>query len=85
MSSRLQKPAPATLGHLKDQDVDVLARCNSCGHNAVLELGVLLTKLGAGYPVPAVRKAVRCSLCGSRDVETRPHWPTMGVVSRYPD
>ena len=48
MSSRSQKPAPATLGHLKDQDVDVLARCNSCGHNAVLALGVLLTKLGAG-------------------------------------
>ena len=41
MSSRSQKPAPATLGDLKDQEVDVLARCNSCGHNAVLALGVL--------------------------------------------
>ena len=34
MSSRSRKPAPATLGHLKDQDVDVLTRRNSCGDNA---------------------------------------------------
>ena len=82
MSSRSQKPAPANLGNLEDQDVDVLARCNSCGHNAVLALGALLTKLGAEFPVPAVSKAVRCSVCGSRDVETRPNWPT---TARYPD
>ena len=50
MSSRSRKPAPATLGHLKDQDVDVLARCNSCGHNAVLALGMLLTRLGPEVP-----------------------------------
>ena len=68
MPKRSLKPTPATLRHLTDQKLDVLAWCNSCDQNAVLALGVLLTKLGAEYPVPAVSRAVRCSECGSKEV-----------------
>ena len=85
MSSRSEKLAQPLPGTSRTRDVDVLARCNACGHVAVLAPGVYLTKLGVAYPVPAVRKAVRCSDGGSRDVETRPHWSTMGGGPRYPD
>ena len=84
MSRRSRKPAPATLEHLREQTVDVLAWCNACGHNAVVPLRALIIKLGPRYPVPEVKRVVRCSACGSKDVETRPHWPAVGVISRYP-
>ena len=85
MSDRPQKPSPATLGNLKDQELDVLAWCNACGHNAVLALGPLVDRLGRDHPVPDVRQVMRCSECGSREVDTRPAWQTPGGASRYPD
>ncbi len=74
---------PATLGDLAGKGLDVWAWCNGCYHHAVLPIAPLVAKLGSSYAVPAVRNRARCARCGSRDVETRPHWPAMGVVARH--
>ncbi len=74
---------PATLGALAGKGLDVWAWCNGCYHHAVLPIAPLVAKLGHNYAVPAVSNRARCARCGSRDVETRPHWPAMGVVARH--
>lgn len=73
----------ATLAELAGQEVDVFCWCNGCGHNAVLRSGRLLAALGADFPVPEVGARLRCSRCGTKDVATRPHWPSLGQVARH--
>ncbi len=82
-SRQLRGIQPATLGDLADQGLDVWAWCNGCFHHAVLPIGPLVERLGHGYPVPAARDRTYCATCGSRDVETRPNWPAMGVTARH--
>ena len=69
---------PVTLAEIGAKGLDVWAWCNGCCHNAVLPIGALTEKLGPDYPVPHVGRE-----CGSRDVQTRPDWPGMGVVARH--
>ncbi len=74
---------PATLGDLAGKGLDVWAWCNGCYHHAVLPVAFLVAKRGSSFAVPAVRSRARCSRCNSRDVETRPHWPAIGVVTQH--
>ncbi len=67
----------AALGH------DVFCWCNRCGHNAVLPTPLLAERLGAAMPVPDVGAHLRCTGCGTRDIATRPAWPSPGLVSRH--
>ena len=76
-------PRPVTLAELANQGLDVWAWCNGCSHHAVLPVGDLTAKLGPEYPVPHVGLRAYCRECGSRDVQTRPDWPTMGVIARH--
>lgn len=72
-----------TLAELLDAKVDVFCWCNRCGHNAVLAAARLLAELGPGFPVPELGGRMRCTGCGSKDVATRPAWPSLGTVARH--
>ena len=76
-------PRPVTLAELASKGLDVWAWCNDCCRHAVLPIDTLTDKLGPEYPVPHVARRTVCRECGSRDVQTRPDWPTTGVVARH--
>jgi len=73
-----------TLGDLMNQGLDVFCWCNRCGHNAVLEARLLARQMGAAQAVPEVGARMRCSGCGSKDVATRPDWPSADQFSGAP-
>ena len=73
----------ATLREIAARDVDVFCWCNRCGHNAVLGSRMLADGLGGDCPVPEAGGRLRCTGCGSKDVATRPDWPSLGQVARH--
>ncbi len=72
-----------TLGELAAEGVEVFCWCNRCSHNAAVDTGVLIGELGPAFPVPEIGTRMRCSGCGSKDVATRPAWPSLGPVARH--
>ena len=71
------------LGHYPKHGVEgVILDCIACGRHAVLPLVPLLARFGAEYGVCAVALHCRCSSCGSRNVESRPAWPTRAPAVR---
>ena len=74
---------PATLANMADQGLDIWCWCNGCCHHAVLATDMLMARLGHDQGVPGVADHAYCGHCGSRDVETRPNWPTVGVVAQH--
>ncbi len=73
----------ATLGELAAMAIDVFCWCNRCGHNATVATARLVAELGPGLAVPEAGGRMRCTGCGSKDVATRPDWPSLGVVTRH--
>jgi hypothetical protein len=71
------------LGRLAQDGIDIFCWCNRCGHNAVLESEKLTLELGPEMPVPEVGARLRCSGCGSKDVASRPAWPSLGRVADH--
>lgn len=71
------------LGDLLNLDVQVFCWCNRCAHSASVPAAVLAASLGPAMPAPDVGARMRCSACGSRDVATRPDWPSLGEVTRH--
>lgn len=75
---------PATLADLAAEGLDVFCWCNRCGHNAVVSTALLIRQLGPAQSVPDIGACMRCTGCASRDIATRPHWPTEdGPVTRH--
>ena len=74
---------PATLADMSAQGLDIWCWCNGCCHHAVLSTDKLIARLGRDQGVPGVVGHAYCGNCGSRDVETRPNWPTVGVVTQH--
>lgn len=73
-------PAGYTAGmvrmlYLRDIDVDVHVRCCACGHSGVLPRAMLERRFGPNYPVLSIAPHYRCSVCDSRDTESRPAPP----------
>ena len=83
LAERDRRLGAATLGELDAQGIAVFCWCNRCGHNAVLAIQPLIAALGPDYPVPEAGARLRCSSCGSKDVATRPDWPSLGQVTRH--
>ena len=71
------------LGEILQAGVDVFCWCNRCGHNAVVDSHQLAASLGPALPVPDIGVHMRCTSCGSKDVATRPDWPSLGQVARH--
>ena len=83
MSEAEQRSRAICLGELIESGIGVFCWCNRCGHNAVVEIELLVAQLGPDYPVPEVGARLRCSGCGSKDIATRPAWPGLGQVTRH--
>lgn len=71
------------LGNLPDSVPGIFCWCNRCGHNAVVAIAVLIAQFGPGCAVPEIGARMRCSGCGSKDVATRPDWPSLGQVTQH--
>ena len=65
---------PPTLADLAADPGELIASCQNCHHNAVLPVALVLTRYGPTTPFPEVKDRFRCSVCGSRHVDVRPHW-----------
>lgn len=78
-----ESPGPARLGDMQRDGLDIFCWCNRCGHNAVVATAMLVAQLGPAMPVPEVGARMRCTSCGSKDVATRPNWPSLGVIARH--
>jgi len=74
---------PACLADLARAGIGVFCWCNRCGHNAEAATAMLVAQLGPHFPVPEVGGRMRCSACGSKDVATRPAWPSQGQTARH--
>jgi len=81
LASATRYTTALTLGDLMNQGLDVFCWCNRCSHNAVLETRLLSGQMGAGQAVPEVGARLRCSGCASKDVATRPAWPSLDPVA----
>ena len=75
--------ATTTLSMLAVAGRQVEAWCPHCGRTGTLEPGPLIERLGASLPVAAVGRHLKCSRCGGRACETRPHFAGLGVVSKH--
>jgi hypothetical protein len=73
----------ASLSDLIQAGISVFCWCNRCGHNAEAEATMLVQQLGPAFPVPEVGTRMRCTSCGSKDVATRPAWPSTGQITRH--
>ncbi len=69
---------PATLADMIEDGLLIFCWCNRCGHNAKIDPKPLSEKLSTAYPVPEIGQHMRCSACQTRDIATRPNWPTHG-------
>ena len=68
--------APLTLATMRSYGVrSILAWCNACSHYADLNADHLPNEL----PVPDVALRLKCSKCGSKDIETRPEWRELRI------
>ena len=68
---------PVTLADL-DRDGKLLwLYCNDCGHE--VEIAPLSIGLPPEHSVPAVRQRMKCSVCGSRKITSRPELYPGGI------
>ena len=49
----------------------------------MLDIVILIARLGRDQGVPEVAEHAYCGNCGSQEVEMRPHWTTVGVVMQH--
>jgi hypothetical protein len=73
----------ARLADLKQAGVGVFCWCNRCGHSAEAATAMLISQLGPDFRIPEIGGRMRCGSCGSKDVATRPAWPSLGQVARH--
>lgn len=71
-----RKVGAATLGQLVEYGVPVFCWCNRCSHHATIDSGFLAGRLGPQFAVPEIGSTMRCTGCGSKNVATRPEWPS---------
>jgi hypothetical protein len=65
---------PPTLVELMTDPGELDITCLDCHHNTTIPVAALLPRYAAETPFPEVWGGSRCSACGSRHVNVRPHW-----------
>jgi len=70
-----------SLAALAKYDHGVLAHCDACGHETLLDLPAVVERHG-DRPIPGVR--VRCSACGEPGrIQVRPPMPTFTGYPKF--
>ena len=77
-TAKTEPTQPTTLADIQQDGLLVFCWCNRCGHNASIDTSILIATLGPLYPVPEIGHHMRCSICHTRDIATRPDWPAHG-------
>jgi hypothetical protein len=65
---------PPTLADLAADPGELDVTCLDCHHNTTMPVAALLPRYAAETPFPEVWGGFRCSACGSRRIDVRPHW-----------
>ena len=63
-----------TLADLMTDPGELDVSCLDCHHNTIMPVAALLRRYAAETPFPEVWSRFRCSACGSRRIDVRPHW-----------
>lgn len=74
-------PDAATIGYLIGRGMELEIHCIACAHYALrdpAELG-----LDPATPVPALAARFRCSRCGSKDTQARPHYERGATLTGF--
>jgi hypothetical protein len=66
--------SPPTLGDLMADSGELDVTCLDCHHNTTMPVAALLPRYAAETPFPEVWGGFRCSACGSKRIDVRPHW-----------
>jgi hypothetical protein len=66
---------PPTLADLMTDLGELDVSCLDCHHNMIMPVAALLSRYPAETPFPDVWNRFRCSACGSRRIDVRPHCP----------
>lgn len=77
------RQGPISLGELARRGIKVSAWCEACGRYRVLATAPLVARLGLAMPVTRAGRHLKCSTCGSRRCDLRPHYPGLGVVAHH--
>ena len=72
--------SPVTLGDLVRNDKLLWVYCCDCGHER--DVNPATVPLPADTPVPDVGKHIKCSVCGSRKINTKPELYVGGVARK---
>ncbi len=70
---------PVTLSDLTRDNRLMWTYCRDCGRERDLDPSSI--PLPSDYPVPKVGKRMRCTRCGSRQIETKPELYPGGIVA----
>jgi hypothetical protein len=65
---------PPTLAYLAKQASGIEAECHDCRRRVVLGFERFLDRYG-DVPFPDFARLMKCSACGSRNIDARPSWP----------
>lgn len=57
--------------------------CELCGHQSHLDPAELARRVGYDRPIVELKRRMRCSRCGGREVDVRIDNPSLGVVARH--
>jgi hypothetical protein len=68
-SKRESETGPITLGQALAARVRLMVWCKSCGHRAEPDVATQIAQHGATMPVPDWARLLRCSICGTREVD----------------
>ena len=66
-------PTAVRVGDLIEAGRMIQVHCNKCAHYRLMDPAEL--PLSASVFVPALGGRFRCTRCGSRETEARPHYP----------
>ena len=55
----------ATLANIITNRNRLLAICNECAHTVELNIDQLVERHGVAYPVPVIKRRLKCIRCGS--------------------
>jgi hypothetical protein len=79
----IQTPEKAVLGDAVRDGLMLWLSCTDCRHRKHIGPAVLARDLGYDFPLPDLKRRMKCSRCGGRDIEVRLDKSTDGPVARH--
>ncbi len=73
------------LGELVRLHLKLAAWCGQCGRHKLIDPAPLSRQYGSATTVSQLGRRLKCSACGNKRVEARPHYAGLGVVARHDD